>query len=316
MRYDITDLKVFLAVVEAGNLSRGAEHCHLSPSSVSLRIKGLEDALGAVLLIRRPHGVEPTPAGSLVVEHAYRCLAELEQMHASLLPHSQGVKNHIKLFANSLSINSYIPKDLVHFFKQYPSVRVSLTEHTSQEIVAAVNAGQADVGIVAPGVTHPNLIFLPYHKDRLVLLAPLDNKLAKQGTVRFIECVREPFLSLPQGASLHTFLMNHAAALGSTLDIRVQVAGYHAITLLVSSGAGVAIVPHSALRRESHNDFAVVALSDPWACRNLRICIANRPDEPHYFRDQLVTTLRSALVTKGEGTQPDDGYSAPEMPDG
>ncbi|MEO6986475.1 MAG: LysR family transcriptional regulator [Paralcaligenes sp.] len=298
MRYDITDLKVFLAVVEAGNLSRGAQQCHLSPSSVSLRVKRLENVLGSALLVRHPHGVGPTPAGLVVVEHAYRCLAELEQMHTNLLPYSQGIKSHIRLFANSLSINSYIPRDLVHFFKQYPSVRVSLAERTSEEIVAAVSVGQADVGVVAPEVTHSNLTFLPYHKDRLVLLVPLDNELAKQSTVHFTECLQEPFISLPQGASLHSFLIKRAAALGSTLDIRVQVAGYHAITLLVASGAGVAIVPHSALRREIHKDFVVVALSDPWARRDLRICITSKPDASHYFRDRLVATLRSSFTAK------------------
>src|SRR5690606_5988698 len=101
MHYDLTDLKVFLAVAEARSLSRGAARCYLSPSSVSLRIKGLEEAIGAPLLRRRAHGVELTHAGAVMVEHVRRCLAQLEQMHADLLPFARGIKGHITLFANN-----------------------------------------------------------------------------------------------------------------------------------------------------------------------------------------------------------------------
>ena len=49
MHYELSDLKIFLAVAEEGNLSRGAERSHLAASSVSLRIKGLEGAIGTSL---------------------------------------------------------------------------------------------------------------------------------------------------------------------------------------------------------------------------------------------------------------------------
>jgi DNA-binding transcriptional LysR family regulator len=66
MHYDLIDLRVFLAVAEQGNLSRGAERCNLAPSSVSERIRGLEDAIGAPLLIREARGVRLTPAGHVL----------------------------------------------------------------------------------------------------------------------------------------------------------------------------------------------------------------------------------------------------------
>ncbi|HEY9280316.1 MAG TPA: LysR substrate-binding domain-containing protein [Eoetvoesiella sp.] len=298
MRYDITDLRVFLTVVEEGNLSRGAERCHLAPSSVSLRIKGLESAVGTPLLVRRARGVGPTPAGQVMVEHARRCLAQLEQMHADLLPYAQGLTGHIKLFANNNSISSYIPDDLARFFSRHPSVRITLEERMSHDIVAAVSAGRADVGVVALETEYPNLIFLPYYEDRLVLVAPLDSKLAGQGTVSFAECLHEPFISLQHGAALHTYLMNHAAALGAALDLRVQVSGYRAIARLVSSGAGVGIVPRSVLEEADSERLVVIELSDSWARRDLHICVQRNPESPNYFRDQLVEILRSSPASK------------------
>jgi len=158
MHYDLIDLKVFLAVADEGNLSRGAERCHLAPSSVSLRIKGLEEAVGTPLLTRQSRGVALTPAGHIVVEHAQRCVAQLEQMHADLLPFTQGLSAHLTFFANNVAIGTYLPDDLARFFALHPNVRITLEERTSLDIMAAVAAGRADLGAVAlENHTHPDL---------------------------------------------------------------------------------------------------------------------------------------------------------------
>jgi DNA-binding transcriptional LysR family regulator len=293
MLYDLIDLKVFLAVAEEGNLSRGAERCHLAPSSVSLRIKDLEAALGTALLVREPRGVKLTPAGRVVVEHAQRCIAQLEQMHADLLPFAQGLSGHVTFFANNNAIGTYLPDDLARFFALYPNVRITLEERASDDIVAAVAAGRADLGLVAleNDYRHPDLEFLPYREDQMVLLAPLDSTFARQASVDFAACLSAPFISQQQGSALHTFLMNRAAALGGRLDVRVQVSGYRAIVRLVSSGAGIGIVPRSALEAGDETQLAVVDLAEPWARRDLHVCVRRQPGEKNTFREKLVQLL-------------------------
>lgn len=291
MRYDLTDLRVFLAVADAGNVSRGAERCHLAPSSASLRLKGLEETVGARLLTRQARGVTLTPAGRVMVEHARRCVAQLEQMHADLMPFSQGLSGHITLFANNNAISSHLPDDLARFFVAYPAVRITLEERLSLDIVAAVAAGRADIGVVAVESEHPELVFRPYREDQLVLLTPLQSALGKLRAVDFATCLREPFISLQHGTALHTYLMNHAAALGGRLDLRVQVSGYRAIARLVASGAGIGIVPRSALEPSDHEQLAIVELAEPWARRNLRVCVQRRQQELNPFLDSLVEIL-------------------------
>jgi len=295
MRYDLTDLKVFLAVAEARNLSRGAARCYLSPSAVSLRLKGLEEALGAALFVRRARGVELTSAGTIMLEHVRRCLAQLEQMHADLLPFARGIKGHITLFANNNAISSHLPDDLARFFALHPAVRITLEERPSPDIVTAVLAGRADLGIVAVDQKHPDLYYLHYREDELVLLVPLSSPLATLTRAKFNHCLNEPFVSLQSGMALHTFLANHATALGGKLDIRVQVSGYRAITHLVASGAGVGIVPRSALQDADTEHLAVLALEEPWAMRHLQICLRERTLTAP-FVTQFIETLNAPSI--------------------
>ena len=58
MRYELTDLRLFMAIAQAGNLSTGASAVHITASSASYRLKNLEHALGTPLFagswLRRP----------------------------------------------------------------------------------------------------------------------------------------------------------------------------------------------------------------------------------------------------------------------
>lgn len=297
MAYDLTDLKVFVAVARAGNVSRGAQQCHLAPSSASLRIKHLEQEVGVQLLIRQARGVDVTAAGQVMLEHAQRCLAVLEQMNADLRPYAQGMTGNVTLFANNNAVNSHLPGDLARFFSLYPNVRVTLEERVSHEIVAAVIAGRAAVGVVAVDSEHPGLQYFPYRKDELILICPPGHPMAGLATASFSQCLDYPFISLQSGAALHTFLMNQAAALGERLDVRVQVTGYRAIARLVASGAGLGIMPRTALEPSDEGKLVVVPLGEPWSQRDLRVCIPRHTGEKNLYRDKLVDLLcgRSAI---------------------
>jgi DNA-binding transcriptional LysR family regulator len=183
-----------------------------------------------------------------------------------------------------------LPADLARFFAKHPAVRIDLEERPSLDIVAAVAAGRADLGVIAVEQRHPDLHYVPYREDELVVLVPLNNALAKKAGVRFSSCLNEPFVSLQPGMALHTFLANHAIALGAQLDVRVQVSGYRAIAHLVASGAGIGVVPRSAVETEDLRHLAVVQLDEPWALRHLEVC-RRKAESDNPFVNQLVAEL-------------------------
>ncbi|MDD3838390.1 MAG: LysR family transcriptional regulator, partial [Phenylobacterium sp.] len=80
MRFDITDLRLFCDVVEAGAITRGAERSALALAAASTRIRNMEAALGAPLLVRSRQGVTPTPAGRTLLKHARAILAQAAQL--------------------------------------------------------------------------------------------------------------------------------------------------------------------------------------------------------------------------------------------
>src|SRR5262245_8883306 len=82
MTYDLTDLQLFLQVVDQGSITQGADRSHLSLASASARIKAMEKALGAPLLVRHRRGVVPSPAGWLLVAHAREVVGQIARMRS------------------------------------------------------------------------------------------------------------------------------------------------------------------------------------------------------------------------------------------
>ncbi|MDA7087125.1 LysR family transcriptional regulator [Pseudomonas sp. SA3-5] len=299
MQYDLIDLRLFIAIAEARNLTRGAERVHLAPSSASHRMRLLEAAIGTPLLIREPRGVRPTRAGEALLRHARQVFAQLEQLHADLAPYAKGVRGHVSLWANTHATHAFLPDSLATFLQRHPQVSISLEEHTSPEVVMAVARGEVEVGVVADMVDGAEVELIPYRADRLVLIAPADHPLARQPSTAFAAVLDYPFVMLHSGSAIHTFTMNAAAALGRHLEVRIQVRSFEAVCRMVSAGVGIGLVPRSAVAEASaRQPLAVIELQEPWARRDLQVCVRKRELLSRFAAD-LVACLTDSEEERG-----------------
>lgn len=274
MQYDLTDLRLFVAIAEAKNLTRGAERVHLAASSASHRLRQLEASIGTPLLLREPRGVSLTRAGEALLRHARQVFAQLEQMHADLTPYAKGVRGHVSLWANTHATHTFLPDSLSTFLQRHPQVSISLEEHTSPDVLMAVARGEVEVGVVAGTIEGAEVELIPYRADRLVLIAPADHPLAASASSLFAQVLDYPFVMLHSGSAIHTFTMNAAAALGRHLEVRIQVRSFEAVCRMVSAGVGIGLVPRSAVTAGA--PLAVIELEEPWAQRDLKVCIRKR----------------------------------------
>src|SRR3989442_16028361 len=96
MRFDLTDLNLFRHVVEAGSITGGAERAHLALAAASTRLRKMEEALGAALLVRGRQGVTPTQAGRTLLQHARVILRQGERLRDELGAHAGGAVRPVK----------------------------------------------------------------------------------------------------------------------------------------------------------------------------------------------------------------------------
>src|SRR5215472_7346119 len=166
MRFDLIDLSLFRHVVEAGSITGGAARAHLALAAVSTRIRNMEEALGAALLVRGRQGVTPTQAGRTLLQHARAILRQAERLREDLGAYA----GEIRVLSNTNALTEFLPEALSSFLSTHPNVSVDLEERLSDEIVGLIAEGVADLGIVAATVDASALETYPFRKDRFVLV--------------------------------------------------------------------------------------------------------------------------------------------------
>src|SRR5271155_2569258 len=285
MRFDLTDLKLFLHVVEAGTITHGAERMHLAVAAASTRIRNMEDALGTRLLHRERLGIQPTPAGRTLVHHARLMLQQAERMRGDLAEYADGLKGQIRLLSNTNALTEFLPEPLSDFLAAHPHVNVDLEERPSAEIVAAVADGPADIGIVAATDAVPGLETLPFRTDRFVLVVAPTHELAASRRIAFGAALDFDFVGLDRASAIQRFLSDKAERLGRRLKLRVQLRSFDAVCRLVACNVGIGVVPATTAARTSQSQaIHRIELEDGWAQRNLTILVRRETELPIYAR--------------------------------
>jgi len=293
MRFDLIDLSLFRHVVEAGSITHGAERAHLALAAASTRIRHMEDALGASLLVRGRGGVTPTQAGRTLLQHARTILGQAERLREELGAYAGGHAGQVRVLSNTNALTEFLPETLSSFLAAHPNVSVDLEERLSDEIVGLIAEGVADIGIVAGTVDAGGLETYPYRSDRFVLVVAKDHPLAKRSKIAFSEVLEHDFVGLDRASALQRFLADKASRIGRSIRLRIQLRSFDGVCRLVERNVGVGIVPETTARWAARTmEIKAVSLTDPWALRDLSICMRDYKALPPYAR-QLVDHMRA-----------------------
>jgi DNA-binding transcriptional LysR family regulator len=280
-RPDLLSLRLFVAVCEESTIARAAEREAIAPSAISKRIAELEEQAGVELLFRGARGVTPTPAGAALLHHARQVLAGIEKMGAELDEYADGVRGHVRVFANVSSIVEFLPQDLATFLAEQPNVRLDLQERVSTAVVAGVRESLADIGICWNVVDTSGLQVLPYETDRLVIAVHPSHPLAMRRTLRFEETLAHEFVGLQPGSLMNAFLGGIAARAGRTLSYRINVTTFEAACRIVAANLAIGVIPLDVARLyEMSLGIRIIPLDEQWASREIVLCMRSHDTLP------------------------------------
>lgn len=281
MKVDPVSLRLFIAVVEEQGIGKAAEREHIAAAAISKRISELEMILGTRLLTRSHKGVEPTAAGIALQRLARQVLHALDEVHTQMLNYASGTRGQVRLFANISAITQFLPGDLARFAEQYPEIQLHLEERNSAVTMKAVAENAADVGIYTLQPHGDDIETLRYEADELAVVLRRDHPLAVHKSLQLADLLEWDFVGLRTGSAINSQLTEAALRTGRTIRLRVQVTGYDALCLMVSAGLGIAIAPRHLVRLFVRRlNICEVKLAEPWARRELGICVRARAELP------------------------------------
>ncbi len=295
MRFDLVDLRLFLAVVEAGSITHGATAAGLSLPAASERLRAMEISGGVQLLQRGRRGVTPTDAGEALAHHAALVQRQMAQMRGELDAHAKGVRTTIRLMAPTAAITEFLPGRLAPWMAARPHIDVDLKERQSSQIVRALSAGLTDIGIISDTVNTDGLRLRPFAVDQLVVVAPTNHPFAACKRILFADIIHEAFIGLADGA-LQENLDGRALIAGVRLKTRIRTRTFEGICRLAADGVGLGIIPETTARHcRRFMKLTSVRLADDWAIRRFSVCTRAQDD---------ITPAARALAGHLSGDEP------------
>jgi len=288
---DLTTLRLFAAVCDARSIARAAEQANIVGSAVSKRLAQLEDTVGTQLLVRRRRGVEPTPAGESLLEHARTMLASAEQIEREMGDYALGVRGQVRILATASVMAESLADDVAGFLQlpAHHDIRISMEERVSPEVIRGINEGVASVGICWDAADLSGLQSCGYRHDHLAIVTHPSHPLAAHETLRFEQTLGHEHVSLPAQSAVQVLLQRAAALQGKAIVHRVIVSNFEAALRVVRANLAISVVP-----REVADPYArtfglrVIALNDAWAKRRFAIC----------FRDEAGLSAAARLLVR------------------
>ena len=182
-------------VARQGSIRKASKVLHVASSAVNRQILKLEDELGVRIFERVPGGVNLTPAGQVVLDHARKVLYEFSSMK-TVIDDLRGMKiGHLRLSTLDSLTYKLLPRALQRFMKDFPGVNCSVRVAGPGEIIEQVAQKQVDFGITFDCYDHPDARCIAKISTPMGAIVAPGHPLASKQSVSLAECLQYPRIS-------------------------------------------------------------------------------------------------------------------------
>lgn len=287
-------LRLFADLVRLRSYSRAAEQHQVSQSAASQAIRKLEADLGATLVDRSQRPLVLTPQGQAFHEACLGVLAAWEQARAAVSAAGPRIDGTVRLSA-IYSVGVYeVSRYLHEFSAAYPEATVELECHHSHKVLAAVLAGDADVGILSFPPHDPELTVIDLKAEPMVLVCHPHHRLARRKVVKPSDLRGEGFVAFEPALMIRKAIDRALRHEGVQLQTVLEFDNIDTIKQAVVGGQGVSILPRPTIQAEEELGTLVgIPIGMPDLVRPLGIIHArHRPLSPTVQR--FIEVVRGA----------------------
>jgi DNA-binding transcriptional LysR family regulator len=237
---DLSDLRIFIAVVREGGVTRAAERLNRVQSNVTTRIRQLEEDLDVALFIREGKRLHLAPAGRMLLGYADRLLALADEARSSIRdPRPRGL---FRLGAMESTAAVRLPRAINQYSRLHPEVTLELRIGNPVMLSTAILAGELDAALVSePIADAPFEKVVAFEEEPVIVSAAGAPPVGRKGHFP------ATMIAFEHGCPYRKRLENWYASRGRMPERTVELGSYHAMLGCVVAGMGIALLPRSVL---------------------------------------------------------------------
>ncbi|MDT9689094.1 LysR family transcriptional regulator [Streptomyces sp. P9(2023)] len=291
-------LHILRAVADHRTVTAAAAALYLTPSAVSQQLAALEQETGHRLVERNARGARLTPAGEILLSHANAVLAQLERAESELAAYGSGEAGTVTVAAFATGIGLVVAPAITGLARTSPGIRVRVRDAEGDESLLMVLDRQVDVAVAveyrgAPGEDDARLTRVPLYAEPFDAVLPLDHPLAQGGQVALGDLAKDAWIGQSAGNPCHDVTVLACEYAGFAPRLEHSSDDFRAVVALASAGAGVALVPRSALRGTASDEVAIRPVDGVAPTRRVFAAV-RRGAENHPLISPVLAALRDA----------------------
>lgn len=271
---DIRQLKYFVAVVDAGSLSKAAQKLYIAQPSLSQQIAGLEAELKTQLLLRSAQGVMPTTAGSALYKRAQLVLWQMEQIRDGIRE-DQGSEVGTVAVGLPTTVATILALPLFErISKRYPGIRLQLFEGMSGSIGEKLSNGRLDLALLFRDTETRGMTVIPLFDEELCVFGQAGLPLREDEDICPLRSLSNVPLVAPSAShGLRLIIERTFQREGVELNMVADIDSLPTLVAIAEAGLACTILPVSAAaRNEPLRRPAIRRIVEPPMRRPVSVC--------------------------------------------
>ncbi len=250
MEFNLERYRVFYWTAKLGSLTKAAEKLHITQPAVSHTLKQLEGDLGGQLFFRTTRGVKLTAEGEVLYQFVEQAIHFIEIGEKKIAEMQELTYGEINIGASDTLCKHFLLPYLEQFHKQYPEVRIRVTNRTTPETITLLKEGKIDFGVVNLPAFDSKIDFRISSTQQDCLVGNQAYAPMAEHPLPLEELHRYPLLLLEPGGSTRNFLDEYAASNGITLHPEFELGSLDLLIQFAQSGFGLTFIVREYVAEE------------------------------------------------------------------
>ncbi len=247
---NLNQLRAFYQVAKLQSVSLAAEHLFVSQPAVTAQVKLFEESCGLKLFKKKGRKLYLTDEGKTLYKYARRLFEYETRIEAAVEQMRDLRQGTLRLGSARTYARYFMPFLLTGFRDAYPQIKIHLDEGSSLEMIRSLIDLKNELVIVARAEDNPDIAFLPFSREELVLILPPDHRLAGKRSIEFEDLAEEPIILKDPGSGTRRLVDELFAQKNCMPNVLMETGDAEIIKLLVQHGEGVSFLVKEAVAVE------------------------------------------------------------------
>ncbi|WP_182968155.1 LysR family transcriptional regulator [Gluconacetobacter tumulicola] len=242
-QFPLRSLVQALVVAEHLNFRHAANALGVAQSSVSTRIKALEETLGIVLFERRHRGVRLTEAGHRFVAEVSAGIEQIDHAVRTAGAISDGTVGRLTIGLHGSIATGFLADLRQRYRAAHPAIEQSIVEGSSSHTLAMIREGKLDVAFIVNVANVPDCHCRHLWNEALVIALPAAHPLVRLESLAWADLAAENFLVRQGGAGPQVLehIVRRVAEHGRSLRLHRRNVGRDTLMHMVAAGEGITL---------------------------------------------------------------------------